>query len=182
MRRWVSREQSNCLVRGCWRRQNSVVTKKKYISRPHTFTLERERLIGEIDHFEAKNVDVLWAHLGRRRAHLPSRSEFRDAEGRVGCGIATSTSLCTNMGKKRSQALGAGWWQKKHTEQHGTYVRTLVYVIRARIMRKLSSFTHYRETSSFVHQVKQKRWSYSEKPDSYSNTSNSFDVLLLYVP
>lgn len=118
MRRWVSREQSNCLVRGCWRRQNSVVTKKKYISRPHTFTLERERLIGEIDHFEAKNVDVLWAHLGRRRAHLPSRSEFRDAEGRVGCGIATSTSLCTNMGKKRSQALGAGWWQKKHISQH----------------------------------------------------------------
>ena len=39
-------------------------------------------------------------HPGRERAHLPSRVEFRDAEGRVGCGIAGSTSLCRKMEKE----------------------------------------------------------------------------------
>ena len=38
-------------------------------------------------------------HHGRRRAHLPSRFEVLDAEGRVGCGIAGSTSLCRETGK-----------------------------------------------------------------------------------
>ena len=38
-------------------------------------------------------------HHGRRRAHLPSRFEVLDAEGRVGCGIAGSTSPCRETGK-----------------------------------------------------------------------------------
>ena len=37
---------------------------------------------------------------GRRRAYLPSRVDFWDAEERVGCGIAGSTSLCRKMEKK----------------------------------------------------------------------------------
>ena len=44
---------------------------------------------------------MTWGHLGRRRAYLPSRFEFRDAEGRVGCGIAGSTSLSGRRTKKK---------------------------------------------------------------------------------
>ena len=43
------------------------------------------------------------AHPGRRRAYLPGRFEFLDAEGRVGCGIDGSTSLCRKMGKEVSE-------------------------------------------------------------------------------
>ena len=43
------------------------------------------------------------AHPGRRRAYLPGRFEFLDADGRVGCGIDGSTSLCRKMGKEVSE-------------------------------------------------------------------------------
>ena len=47
-----------------------------------------------------KRQNNVWAHPGRRRAYLPSRFEFLDAEGCVGCGIDGSTSLCRKMGKE----------------------------------------------------------------------------------
>ena len=50
--------------------------------------------------FMEKTPKTYGVHPGRRRAYLPSRVDFWDAEERVGCGIAGSTSLCRKMEKK----------------------------------------------------------------------------------
>ena len=47
-----------------------------------------------------KTPKTYGVHPGRRRAYLPSRVDFWDAEERVGCGIAGSTSLCRKMEKE----------------------------------------------------------------------------------
>ena len=53
--------------------------------------------------FVEKTPKTYGVHPGRRRAYLPGRFEVLDAEGRVGCGIDGSTSLCRKMGKKVSE-------------------------------------------------------------------------------
>jgi hypothetical protein len=57
--------------------------------------------------FTEKTPKTYGVHPGRRRAYLPSRVDFWDAEERVGCGIAGSTSLCRKMEKEVK-----GWAKK----------------------------------------------------------------------
>jgi hypothetical protein len=62
-----------------------------------TIVLKGEKQISK----RKENAKITYgAHPGRRRAYLPGRFEFLDAEGRVGCGIDGSTSLCRKMGKE----------------------------------------------------------------------------------
>ena len=56
-----------------------------------------------------KTPKTYGVHLGRRRAYLPSRVDFWDAEERVGCGIAGSTSLCRKMEKEVRGWAKKGW-------------------------------------------------------------------------
>ena len=85
---------------------------------------------------------MTWGHLGRRRAYLPSRFEFRDAEGRVGCGIAGSTSLCRKMGKevsetKKKELISLGIEPRSPRPQRGILTTKLWRLLR-RVLQRIA--------------------------------------------
>ena len=62
--------------------------------------------------FTEKTPKTYGVHPGRRRAYLPSRVDFWDAEERVGCGIAGSTSLCRKM-EKEVKGWANNWFPRR---------------------------------------------------------------------